>query len=68
MSDQEILDSFNKLDKEHADLLLQIVSANLHTIESKISRETIEQALISLYKNFGGFDEALMSYVPEDLF
>lgn len=68
MTDEEILDSFDKLDKEHADLLLQIVSANLHTMESKITRETIERALIALHKNFGGFDEALMSYVPEDLF
>jgi len=65
MSDQEILESFSKLDREHAELLLQIVSATLHTTESKISRETIEQALIGLHKNFGGFEEALMCYSPE---
>lgn len=66
MSDQEILEAFQKLDRESADCLLQIVLGNLHTTDSKIKRETIEQALIVLHKNFGGFDEVLMSYVPED--
>ena len=66
MSDQEILEAFQKLDRESADCLLQIVSANLQMADSKITRESIEQALIALHKNFGGFEEVLMSYVPED--
>ena len=67
MSDQEILEAFQKLDRESADCLLQIVSANLQMVDSKITKEAIEQALIALHKNFGGFEEVLMSYVPEDL-
>ena len=67
MSDQEILEAFQKLDRESADCLLQIVLGNLHTTDSKITRESIEEALIALHKNFGGFEEVLMSYVPEDL-
>ena len=67
MSDQEILEAFQKLDRECADCLLQIVLGNLHTTDSKITRESIEGALIALHKNFGGFEEVLMSYVPEDL-
>ena len=66
MSDQEILEAFQKLDRESADCLLQIVLGNLHTTDSKITRESIEGALIALHKTFGGFEEALMSYVPED--
>ena len=66
MSDQEILEAFQKLDRESADCLLQIVLGNLYTTDSKITRESIEQALIALHKNFGGFEEVLMSYVPED--
>jgi hypothetical protein len=34
--------------------------------ESKVTREAIEESLINLFKNFGGFEEALMSYIPED--
>ncbi len=67
MSDQEILEAFQKLDRESADCLLQIVSSNLQMQESKVTREAIEEGLINLFKNFGGFEEALMSYIPEDL-
>ena len=66
MSDQEILEAFQKLDRESADYLLQIVSSNLQMQESKVTREAIEEGLINLFKNFGGFEEVLMRYVPED--
>jgi len=66
MTDQEILEAFYKLPNESADSLLQIVLGNLHVVDSKITKEAIEQSLIALHKNFGGFDEALMCYVPED--
>jgi hypothetical protein len=67
MTNQEILEAFQKLDRESADYLLQIVSSNLQMQESKVTREGIEEGLINLFKNFGGFEEALMSYVPEDI-
>lgn len=66
MTNQEILEAFQKIDRESADYLLQIVSSNLQMQESKVTREAIEESLINLFKNFGGFEEALMSYVPED--
>lgn len=66
MTDQEILEAFYKLPNESADSLLQIVAANLHATDSKMARQAIEEALIAMHKNFGGFDEALMCYVPED--
>ena len=66
MTDQEILEAFYKLPNESADSLLQIVVANLHATDSKMARQAIEEALIAMHKDFGGFDEALMCYVPED--
>jgi hypothetical protein len=66
MTDQEILEAFYKLPNESADSLLQIVAANLHSTDSKLARQAIEEALIDMHKSFGGFDEALMCYVPED--
>jgi hypothetical protein len=66
MTNQEILEAFQKLDRESADYLLQIVSSNLQIQESQVTREAIEESLINLFKNFGGFEEALMSYIPED--
>lgn len=66
MTNQEILEAFQKLDRESADYLLQIVSSNLQMQESQVTREAIEESLINLHKNFGGFEEVLMSYVPED--
>ena len=66
MTNQEILEAFQKLDRESADYLLQIVSSNLQMQESQVTREAIEESLINLFKNFGGFEEVLMSYVPED--
>ena len=66
MTNQEILEAFQKLDRESADCLLQIVSSNLEVRDSKVTREAIEKGLIELYKNFGGFEEALLCYVQED--
>lgn len=66
MTNQEILEAFQKLDRESADCLLQIVSSNLEVQDSKVTREAIEKGLIELCKNFGGFEEALLCYVQED--
>ena len=66
MTNQEIIEAFQKLDRESADCLLQIVSSNLQMQESKVTREAIEEGLINLFKNFGGFEEALICYSTED--
>jgi len=66
MTNQEILESFYKLPNESADILLQIIVANLNASDLKVAKQSIERSLIDMHKNFGGFEEALMCYDVED--